>query len=235
MPGSPLFRPLPTTAEQQTFSRSASPNPFSRVDESVPAQRGRAKPPDGAGEDMRHRIAAMSIQAGNYKLGPDNATLRVKTGRHGAAAKAGHDLVIEVKAWEATLNVADDASASSLELTADPTSLHVVKGEGGVQALGDDDKADIRKTIDKDVLKQKSIAFTSSSVSEADGGLAVSGDLELGGKANPVEFVVNDDGGKLTGSATFNQSDWGIKPYSALFGALKVNDGVTVEVEGSLS
>ena len=177
----------------------------------------------------------MSIQAGTYKLGPDNATLRVKTGRHGAAAKAGHDLVIEVKSWEATLNVADDAASSSLELSADPTSLHVVKGEGGMQALGDDDKADIRKTIDKDVLKKKTIAFKSSSVSDADGGLAVSGDLEMGGKSQPVSFVVNGDGDSVTSSADIKQSDWGIKPYSALFGALKVNDELTVEVEGSLS
>ncbi len=177
----------------------------------------------------------MSIQAGNYKLGPDNATLRVKTGRHGAAAKAGHDLVIEIKSWEATLTVADDPAASSLELSADPTSLHVVKGEGGMQPLGEDDKADIRKAIDKDVLKKKSIAFKSTSVADADGGLSVSGELELGGKSKPVEFVVAGDGGTVTGSATINQSDWSIKPYSALFGALKVNDDVTVEVEGNLS
>ena len=177
----------------------------------------------------------MSIQAGNYKLGPDNATLRVKTGRHGAAAKAGHDLVIEVKSWEATLDVAQDPAASSLELTADPTSLHVVEGKGGMQALGDDDKADIRKTIDKDVLKNKDIAFQSSSVSADGDGLAVAGELTMGGKSKPVEFVVSESGGTVTGSAKVNQSDWGIKPYSALFGALKVNDEVEVEVEGSLS
>jgi polyisoprenoid-binding protein YceI len=177
----------------------------------------------------------MAIQAGTYKLGPDNATLRVKTGRHGAAAKAGHDLVIEVKSWEATLEVGDDPAASSLALTADPTSLHVLKGEGGMQALGDDDKADIRKTIDNDVLKKKEIEFRSTGVSSADdGGLSVDGDLTMGGKSKPVDFVVSEDGGKLAGSATFKQSDWGIKPYSALFGALKVNDEVTVEVEGSL-
>jgi polyisoprenoid-binding protein YceI len=176
----------------------------------------------------------MAISAGNYKLGPDNATLRVKTGRHGAAAKAGHDLVIEVTSWEATLDVAEDPSASSLELSADPTSLHVREGVGGMQALGDDDKADIRKTIDKDVLKKKDIQFASSSVEESDGGLAVSGDLTMGGKSKPVEFVVTGDGGSINGSATVKQSDWGIKPYSALFGALKVNDEITVEVEGSL-
>jgi len=174
----------------------------------------------------------MAIQAGTYKFGPDNASLHVETGRSGAAAKAGHDLTIDVQSWSATLEVGD---SSSLELSADPTSLHVREGKGGMQALKDDDKADIRKTIDKDVLKKKSISFTSSSVSQSNGDLSVSGELELGGKSKPVDFVVSGDGASVAGSATIKQSDWGIKPYSALFGALKVNDEVTVEVEGSLS
>jgi polyisoprenoid-binding protein YceI len=72
-------------------------------------------------------------------------------------------------------------------------------------------------------------------VADAGAGLAVSGDLELGGKTKAVEFVVKGDGGAITSSASFKQSDWGIKPYSALFGALKVNDEVTVEVEGNVS
>jgi len=157
-----------------------------------------------------------------------------RLGRDGAAAKAGHDLVIEVKSWEATLTVADDPADSSVALSADPTSLHVLKGEGGLQALGDDDKADIRKTIDKDVLKKKDISFSSSSVAADGDGLTVSGDLTMGGKTKPATFTLTGDGGSIAGSTTLTQSDWGIKPYSALFGALKVNDDVTVEVEGSL-
>jgi polyisoprenoid-binding protein YceI len=173
----------------------------------------------------------MAIQAGTYKLGPDNASLHVETGRSGAAAKAGHDLIIDVTSWEATLEVGD---ASSLELSADPSSLHVREGKGGMQALGDDDKADIRKTIDKDVLKKKDIKFTSSSCESAGDGLKVSGDLEMGGKSQPVSFDLSESDGTLTGSATVKQSDWDIKPYSALFGALKVNDEVKVVVEAKL-
>jgi polyisoprenoid-binding protein YceI len=173
----------------------------------------------------------MAIQAGTYKLGPDNASLHVETGRSGAAAKAGHDLIIDVTSWEATLEVGD---TSSLELSADSTSLHVREGKGGMQALGDDDKADIRKTIDKDVLKTKDVTFTSSSVESAGDGLKVSGDLEMGGKSKPVSFDLSESGGTLTGSADIKQSDWGIKPYSALFGALKVNDEVKVVVEAKL-
>ena len=174
----------------------------------------------------------MTIQAGTYKFGPDNATLTVETGRSGAAAKAGHDLTIDVHSWSATLEVGD---SSSLELSADSTSLHVREGKGGMQALKDDDKEDIRKTIDKDVLKKKDITFKSSSCEPSGDGIKVSGDLELGGKSKPVTFELSESGGTVTGSATLKQSDWGIKPYSALFGALKVNDEVTVAVEGKLS
>jgi polyisoprenoid-binding protein YceI len=173
----------------------------------------------------------MAIQAGTYKLGPDNASLHVETGRSGAAAKAGHDLIIDVQSWEATLEVGDN---SSLQLSADPTSLHVREGKGGLQALGDDDKADIRKTIDKDVLKQKAIAFSSSSVEDTGGGLKVSGDLEMGGQTNAITFDLTESGGTRSGDTTVKQTDWKIKPYSALCGALKVNDEVKVVVEAKL-
>jgi hypothetical protein len=174
----------------------------------------------------------MAIQPGAHKFGPDNATLRVKTGRSGAAAKAGHDLVMEVTSWEATLDVGD---SPSLQLSADPSSLKVIEGSGGMQALDDDAKADILKSIDKDVLKKKAIQFRSTSVEQRDGGLAVKGDLELVGTSAPVQFDVSvRDDGALSASATVKQTNWGMTPYSALFGALKVNDDVEVILDGKV-
>ena len=43
------------------------------------------------------------------------------------------------------------------------------------------------------------------------------------------------DDGAVSGRATVKQSDWGMKPYSALFGTLKVLDEVEVSLEGHLS
>jgi polyisoprenoid-binding protein YceI len=156
----------------------------------------------------------------------------VRTGRQGAAAKAGHDLVIDVTSWSATLQVGEDSSPSSVELEADAGSLRVREGTGGVQALGDDDKADIQKTIDGEVLRGKPIEFRSTAVEPAEGGrLRVAGDLTLAGSEHPVEFELEvGDDGAIAGTAVVKQSDWGIKPYSALFGALKVKDEVEVEV-----
>ncbi len=178
----------------------------------------------------------MSIQPGTYRLGPADGTLSVRTERTGAAAKAGHNLLLHVTTWEATLVVADDPAASTLELTADGGSLRVIEGTGGLQALGDDDKVDIRKTIDEDVLKRQGVTFTSTAVSAAaDGsGLSVQGDLTLRGTTRPLTFDVAVDGGKLGATAVIKQSDWKVKPYSALFGALKVVDEVKVSIDATL-
>jgi polyisoprenoid-binding protein YceI len=175
----------------------------------------------------------MSITPGTHKLGPDNGTLTVNTGRSGAAAKAGHDLTIHVDSWEATLTIDEDPSQSSLTLDADASSLRVVNGAGGIQALGDDDKENIKKTIDDDVLKREGIQFRSTSVQAGDDGkLTVQGDLTLRGKTNPITFdlAIGDDD-KVSGSAVVKQTDFKMKPYSALFGALKVADEVNVAIE----
>ena len=50
-----------------------------------------------------------------------------------------------------------------------------------------------------------------------------------------MTFDLTESDGTLSGDATVKQSDWKIKPYSALFGALKVNDEVKVVVEAKLA
>ena len=93
----------------------------------------------------------MGLPAGTYRLGPDDGTLSVRTGRTGAAAKAGHDLVIHVTAWEGTVRVGDTPADTSVELDADATSLRVREGTGGMQSLDDDDTANIQTTIDDEM------------------------------------------------------------------------------------
>jgi polyisoprenoid-binding protein YceI len=176
----------------------------------------------------------MPIEPGTYTFGPGNGTLSVKTGRTGAAAKAGHNLLMRVTAWQATLEVGDDAAQTSIVLDADATSLRVREGTGGMQALGDDDKANIQQSIDDDVLKRTGIEFRSTAVqTSADGTLIdVQGELTLVGKTCPIGFELSvGDDGRISGSAVVKQTDWGITPYSTLFGALKVVDEVEVVID----
>ena len=158
-----------------------------------------------------------------HRLGPENATLTVHTRRGGAAAKAGHDLELLVTSWQAVLE------EGSAELTADAGSLRVVKGSGGMQALGDEDKANIHQTIDDEVLKRQDIVFRSTRVE----GDRVEGELTLGGSTQPIAFALTrGEDGAIAARATVTQTRWGIKPFSALFGTLKVLDDVEVVLEG---
>jgi polyisoprenoid-binding protein YceI len=160
-----------------------------------------------------------------HRFGPDNATLTVQTRRTGAAAKAGHDLLLLVTRWEGELEVDGEPVAASL--TADSTSLRVQKGTGGMKALDDEDKANIHQTIDDEVLKRGDIAFRSTSI---DGG-RVQGELTLGSRTRPIAFDLDFTDGAVAATVTVTQSDFGMKPYSALFGTLKVHDEVVVSLQ----
>jgi len=183
----------------------------------------------------------MSPYTGTFELGPDSATLTVWTGKRGAAAVAGHNLQIVVSRWSATLELAADPAASKLSLTADSRSLRVAAGSGGAQALDADDMAGIEQTIDSEVLKGGAISFQSAKIhSAADHGgaaedLHVHGELDLLGHTGPVEFTLKlDDEGHLEGRATVVQTAFGMKPFTTLFGTLKVADEVEVSVDGIL-
>jgi polyisoprenoid-binding protein YceI len=177
----------------------------------------------------------MAIQPGTYELGPQDGKLLVRTGKGGAASKAGHNLLIEVERWGATAQFADDLSQSVLELTADSTSFSVKEGTGGVKALDDDDRTGIAQTINQEVLKGTPISFRSTAVRpDGDDRLHVTGDLELVNGVNLIAFDLTVSDGRVTGRATVTQTEWGMKPYSALFGTLKVNDEVGVEIDAKL-
>ncbi|MBV9467556.1 MAG: YceI family protein [Solirubrobacterales bacterium] len=179
----------------------------------------------------------MSIPPGAYTFGPHNATLLVNTGRAGAAAKAGHDLVIEVRSWSGTLELGEAPEDSRVTVDADGGSLTVRAGTGGIQALGEDDKSGIKQTIDDEVLKRSAVQFRSSSVQVSPDReqLRVHGELELSGRRAPLSFeLAHGSDGRLTGSARFKQSEVGIKPYTTLFGALKVADAVEVTIDAAL-
>lgn len=180
----------------------------------------------------------MSTHTGTYTLDPSAASLKVWTGKEGKAAKAGHNLEIEVSDWSATLSLGDSPEETALTLTANSRSLRVLAGSGGMQKLGDDDRANVDQTIDDEVLKGGEITFKSTGVHGVDGthDLHVHGDLTLLGKTAPVAFTLAiqpDD--EITGEALIKQTDFGMKPYSALFGTLKVKDEVRVTFEGKLS
>lgn len=174
----------------------------------------------------------MRLQPGTQLLGRDSGTVQVRTYREGMAQKIGHDLVIEVGQWEATVEVGEDGSPSAVGLEADPRSLQVREGLHGVKPLSDKDRAEIRKQIDEKILGRQPIVFRSSAVERSDGQLSVRGELTMAGTTRPASFELElATDGRVSGTLPITQSEWGIKPYRGLMGALKVRDTVEVALD----
>lgn len=179
-------------------------------------------------------VTAIALRAGTQLLGPEQGSLRVHTYREGMAQKVGHDLVIEVERWEATVEV-EGGAPTRVAFEADPRSLRVVEGLGGVKPLSDKDRQDIQQNMEHKVLRGQPIAFRSDTVAQAGGRLTVTGELTLAGRGRPSSFELElGENGGLTGTLSVVQSEWGIKPYRGLMGALKVRDAVEIVLDVTL-
>lgn len=172
----------------------------------------------------------MTLRNGTYEIGPSAGRLLVRTSRSGLGRRAGHDLTIEATRWSGTATVAD-LSLSSAEVTIEVDALEVREGSGGVLPLSPFDRSEIKKNLRKvlDVGRHPDMTFRSTAVIEgASETFTVEGDLTVRGTTRTAVIRVTVDGHRVTGSATVVQSRWGIKPYSAFFGALKLADEVEV-------
>jgi polyisoprenoid-binding protein YceI len=180
----------------------------------------------------------MAVLAGQHRLGPDRGTLTLHTYRNGLAATAGHDLTIGVDRWSGELQVGDDGTATALDVTIDLHSLTIIGGTGGVKPLSDRDRREIavtaRKVLGSDQHPQAT--FSAQSFEPGGGGGTIGGTFTLRGAARPLRLKVSQSGeGSYHATASVVQSDYGIKPYTAFMGALRVRDAVDIEVDVDLS
>jgi polyisoprenoid-binding protein YceI len=174
------------------------------------------------------------IATGQYEFGPKNGRLLVKTFREGLAKKVGHDLVIEITDWKANVSVDGDPSRTAITGSAQIASLQVLEGNGGVMPLSDGDKADIKETIMGKVLPMAEVRFRSTGLRANGNRATVSGELTIGTVTQPIDLELTQDGSRVTGTMTVVQTRWGIKPHTAMLGALKVRDAVDIELEAAV-
>ncbi len=182
----------------------------------------------------------MAIHAGRHKFGVDEGSITLRTSRDGFASQAGHDLTIEAARWSGELAVGADLAPASLEVRVDLGALVVRQGTGGIKPLSDRDKREIsvtaRKVLGVDRQPEATFTATGFEASPDGSGGVIAGTLSLAGQSRPQRLEVTQPSpGRYRATTTVRQSDFGIKPYSAFLGSLKVADAVQVEVEVDLS
>jgi hypothetical protein len=164
-------------------------------------------------------------------LDASNAECLVFTYKEGLLSAVAHDLEIRVERFD--LDV-DDASLA-VKARFDPTSLRVVAavvgGAPNPATLSEGDRRKIEENIAGDVLhvlRHRTIEFTSTSVRPEGEGYRVEGDLALHGTTRPLSFVAKPAGDRVVAEISLHQPSFGIKPYSAMLGALKIKPEVLV-------
>jgi len=149
-------------------------------------------------------------------------------------AKLAHDLILSPTKWSGTLNVdADNPAASSAELTIDARSIEILETVGGMMSLSDKDRKKIAKNMEEDVLhtnKFPELKFASTSVSGTAPKFQASGNMTIVGNTRPVNVDLNVNGTQVVATTSISQKDFGIKPFSAMMGAIKLRDDVDFEL-----
>jgi polyisoprenoid-binding protein YceI len=173
----------------------------------------------------------MPVAPGTHELGPADGRIEVHTFREGIAQKVGHDLIMDLNDWRASVEVSPAGELESVAFEADPRSLSVREGLGGVKPLTDSDRAEIKGTIERKVLGTETISFNSDSIDTV-GGLTVRGRVQIAGHTRPESFeLILGEDGRASGRISIVQSEFGIKPYRGLMGALKVRDEVEIGLD----
>ncbi len=156
-----------------------------------------------------------------------DAEVLVFTFKEGLLSAVAHDLKLRVTAF--TVETLGDRVTADL----DAASLKVVSpmkdGAENPGALPAFAHAEIEKNIEKDVLvprKHPRIRFESTRITDAE----VVGRLTLAGATKELRGVRRDDATRRVAEFRFDQRDFGLKPFSAMLGTLKIKPEVVVRV-----
>lgn len=157
-------------------------------------------------------------------------TVEVSTFKDGVLSRLAHDLRLKLERFEITHD------GSSVEATFDPSSLTVVTALADghpVGALSDGDRGEIRQNIRDKVLqtsRHPEVRFEGTGKPEGDV-VRISGTLTLHGQCRSIEFSAQREGGRYVGEVELTPSRFGIAPYKALLGAIKLQDRVRVRFD----
>lgn len=167
------------------------------------------------------------------KFDQSTAICHVFIYKEGLLSTLGHDLRIAVTSF--IVEVADDARAVKARF--DAGSLHVdcAMRDGAAQPniLTASDKKEIDKNIIKKVLDTdtfKDIVLDSSSVTKGNSSYNVRAVLTLHGRTREISLPVRKEDNYHIADFWLHLPDFGIKPFSALFGMIKIKPDILVRV-----
>ncbi len=183
--------------------------------------------------------ATTAIEPVTYRLAPEQSKFTVQAFAEGLFSAFGHDPVISIREFAGEVKFVPETFAdASLKITVDPNSLAVSND------AKDKDRLEIERTMREEVLetgKFREIVFTSNNIAVnrlAQGRFRarIIGDLTLHGMTQKniwitAEATLDDASLRAQGNFSLKQTDFGIKPYSAAGGTIKLKNELKFSFE----
>lgn len=158
------------------------------------------------------------------------AKIHVFTYKDGLLARLAHDLRLSLRRFEIHRE-GDEVRARFWPSSLQVDGVVLRSGALDAGALSESDSRKITGNIADSVLllaKHPEVGFRGRIV---EGGAAIAGELTLVGKTAPLRVEVGADAGRLHAEVTLVPSRWGVAPYKALAGAIKLQDRVLVTLD----
>jgi hypothetical protein len=161
-----------------------------------------------------------------------NADCFVFTFKEGLLSPVAHDLRLVVQRF--SIEIGEDSVLARFDTSSLRVDTPMKEGKENPSALGERDKLKIAEQIREDVLESArypEARFESSSVRKRpDGGYDLTGQLTLHGVTRPLTARTEAVGSGQRLELTLHQPDFGIVPYKAMMGTLKIRPDVTVRI-----
>ena len=157
-----------------------------------------------------------------------SAEVSLFTFKEGLLSAMAHDLELRADG-QLTLG-ADGAVWFTLE----PRALHVLHavrdGRAAPGLLSHRDKETIQATLRREVLQGRTIVYTARAVPNGADELRLEGSLEIAGRTQPHTLTARRAGEVWRAETRLDQRHFGIRPYTAMLGTLRVRPEVRLTV-----
>jgi hypothetical protein len=157
---------------------------------------------------------------------PDS--IHVFTFKKGLLSRVAHDLRLSVHRWAITPE--GDGFVASFEVMSLQVDGVMKRGQLDGRTLSAKDCRDVLDNTHKQVLKSRRhprIVYRGQAERSGDT-LRVTGKLDMVGRQVPQPFVLRIEGDRAVGQVELRPTRWGIQPFTALMGAMAVEDRVVV-------
>jgi polyisoprenoid-binding protein YceI len=195
-------------------------------------------------------IASGYPEAGTYEVVKSESEIRVLVYRGGLFGIFGHNHVISTSDIDGRIVISEDQTGSSVELKipvesfeVDDQALRVEEGDDFKSAVSDKDKRGTKENmLGAELLnasKFSSITIESNSWSGELPDIVVQATFTVRDQSNAVEFPasvsVSEERVVVTGSIDMTHGRLGLKPFTAVFGGLRVHDEMEIKFRISAS